>query len=104
MTFSLGFRPGVARAGLRVYLGTVPDYADSAQKGLLLSGVVPGGPAEQAGLREGDIIVEVDGRSIENIYDYTYSLDALRVGEAAAIVLLRDHDRVTLEIVPASRD
>ncbi len=40
------------RTGLRVFTGTVPDYTSTA-KGLLLGGVVGGGPADQAGLAEG---------------------------------------------------
>ena len=59
--------------------GTIPDYATEA-KGLLLGGVSAGGPAEQAGLRKGDVIVEIGGQSIANIYDYTYALDVLKAG------------------------
>ncbi len=95
---------GGARAGLRVFLGTVPDYAQTDVRGVRLSGVAPGGPAEEAGLRSGDVIVELDGRPIENLYDYTYALDALRVGEPARIVVERAGERQTLEIVPTSRE
>jgi len=94
---------GGARSGFRVFLGTVPDYAQTDVRGVKLSGVAPGGPAEDAGLRAGDVIVEVDGRPIENLYDYTYALDALRVGEPARIVVEREGERRTFEIVPASR-
>ena len=45
-------------------------------KGLLLGGVIGGGPAEQAGLQKGDVIVEIAGQTIANIYDYTYALDS----------------------------
>ncbi|MAG32713.1 MAG: peptidase M28 [Deltaproteobacteria bacterium] len=93
-----------SRSGFRVFLGTVPDYAQSEITGVQLTGVAPDGPAEKAGMRGGDIIVEVDGRTIENLYDYTYSLDALRVGEAAAFVVRRDEELIQLEVVPASRD
>ena len=50
------------------------------------------------------VVVEVAGKKIENIYDYTYALDALRVGETVRIVVVRDDDRIPLEIIPASRD
>jgi len=95
---------GQARSGFRVFLGTVPDYAQTDVQGVKLSGVAPEGPAEKAGIRGGDVIVEVDGRPIENLYDYTYALEALRVGEPARIVVLRGDERRVLEIVPASRD
>ena len=64
---------------IRIFTGTIPDYSSEVD-GLLLSGVMGGGPAEKAGLREGDIIVELAGQSITNIYDYTYALDLLKVG------------------------
>jgi Zn-dependent M28 family amino/carboxypeptidase len=95
---------GLGRTGFRVFLGTVPDYAQTEVSGVRLSGVAPAGPAEEAGIRGGDIIVEVDGRTIENLYDYTYALEALRVGIAARIVVLRENQRVELEVVPGSRD
>ena len=60
---------------MRVFTGTIPDYATNV-KGLLLGGVIGGGPAEQAGLQKGDVIVEIAGQSIANIYDYTYALEA----------------------------
>ncbi len=63
-----------------------------------------GGPAEAAGVRGGDVIVELAGRRIENIYDYTYAIDALKIGEAVAIVVERDGERVTLELTPGSRE
>jgi hypothetical protein len=92
------------RAGLRAYLGTVPDYAESYVKGVKLSSVAQDGPAAQAGVRGGDVIVELAGRKIENIYDYTYAIEALKIGQATQIVVERDGQRVTLEIVPASRE
>ena len=91
-------------SGIRVYLGTLPDYARSDVVGLALSGVSEGGPAERGGLRTGDIIVEVAGRTIENIYDYTYALDALEIGEPIRIVALRGEQRMSFEITPSSRD
>ena len=91
-------------SAIRVYLGTVPDYARGDVVGLALSGVAQGGPAELGGLRAGDIIVEVAGRTIENIYDYTYALDALQIGEPVRIIALRENRRLSLEITPLSRD
>ena len=96
--------PGPARATIRVYLGTIPDYARSDVRGVALSGVSPGGPAQRAGLRSGDVIVRVAGQTIENIYDYTFSLDALKAGQPAEITVLRDGHSVTLSIVPEPRD
>jgi len=93
---------GGGRAGVRVFTGTIPDYSSDA-KGLLLGGVVGGGPAEQAGLQKGDIVVEIAGQTIANIYDYTYALDLLKIGQATKVVYMRDGKRVETMLTPAAR-
>jgi len=90
------------RAGLRIFTGTIPDYATDV-KGLLLGGVIGGGPAEQAGLQKGDIIVELAGQSIANIYDYTYALDLLKIGQPATVVYTRGAARRTTTLTPSAR-
>ena len=89
-------------AGVRVTTGTIPDYATEV-KGLLLSGVTGGGPADQAGLTKGDVIIEIVGQSIANIYDYTYALDVLKIGEPAKVVYQRDGQRKETTLVPGAR-
>jgi hypothetical protein len=93
-----------SRANLRAYLGTLPDYAASDIQGVKLNGVAKGGPAQQGGLRAGDTIVEIAGRKIENIYDFTYALNALKVGQDANITVLRDGARVNLTVTPSARE
>jgi hypothetical protein len=93
---------GASRAGVRVFTGTVPDYASDA-KGLLLGGVVAGGPAEAAGLQKGDVIIEVAGQTIANIYDYTYALDVLKIGQPAKVVYMRAGERKETTLTPAAR-
>ena len=95
---------GASRANLRAYLGTIPDYAGNAADGVLLDGVAKGGPAERGGLRAGDVIVAVAGRRIENIYDYTYALNALKVEQAVSVKVRRDGVEQTLTVVPVARE
>lgn len=93
-----------SRANLRAYLGTIPDYAPMDTPGLKLSGVASGGPAHAGGLRGGDIIIELAGKKVENVYDYTYALEALQVGKPVKCVVLRDGQRIEMEITPGSRE
>lgn len=90
------------RDSVRAFTGTIPDYTSDVQ-GLRLSGVVEGGPAEEAGLQEGDVIVEFAGQEIANIYDYTYALDAVKIGEPVALVYLRDGERREAMLTPRAR-
>lgn len=92
-----------SNSGLRVYLGTIPDYADTSTAGVLLSGVADGGPAAEAGMLSGDVIVELAGQKLENIYDYTAALDGLKVGEPVSVVVMREGVRVELTVTPGSR-
>jgi Tol biopolymer transport system component len=79
-------------------LGTVPDYAGNGRPGVLLAGVRPGGPAEQAGLRRGDLLVELSGKPIRDIHDFMYILQNSKPGEKSTAVVERDGQRVTLEV------
>ena len=90
--------------GFRVYLGTIPDYSQGEVKGVMLSGVSEKGPAGEAGVKGGDIIVGLAGRKILNIYDYTDAMAALKVGEETEIVVQRGEEELTLKLTPGSRD
>ena len=92
-----------SRDTLRAYLGTIPDYTTEGT-GVKLSGVRAGGPADKAGLKGGDVIVEFGGQKITNIYDYTYALDAVKIGEPVEVVVLRDGKRVKLTVTPEARN
>ena len=90
------------RETLRAYLGTIPDYTTDV-KGVKLSGVRGASPAEKAGLKGGDVIVEFAGQKIANIYDYTYALDAVKIGQPVQVVIERDGKRMTLTVTPEAR-
>jgi Tol biopolymer transport system component len=92
------------RTGLRAYLGTIPDYSQSDVTGVKLSGVMKGAPAEQAGLEAGDTVIELAGQKIENIYDYTYAIDALKVSVEVRVVVVRGDEEITLRVTPGSRE
>ena len=92
------------RANLRAYLGTIPDYAASDVKGVQISGVGKGAPADQAGLRKADVIIELAGKKIENIYDYTYAIEALKIGEEVTLKVKRGEQTLEMKITPGSRE
>jgi hypothetical protein len=81
-----------------VSLGTIPDYSYSG-KGLKISGVRAGGPAEAAGLQGGDIIVKMGSLEIGNIYDYMSALSKHKAGDEVDIVILRNNEEKTVKVV-----
>jgi len=68
-----------------------------------LSGVRAGSPAEKGGLKGGDVIVEFGGQKITNIYDYTYALDAVKIGQSVEVSVQRGGEAVKLNVTPEAR-
>ena len=84
------------KSSRRVSLGTVPDYVFQGE-GYRLYGVVPGSPADSAGLREGDIIVRIAGDVIRSLRDVSNSLKSLKPGDRIVITFLREEKEMTAE-------
>jgi Do/DeqQ family serine protease len=58
--------------------------------GGLVAQVIPGSPAERAGVRPGDVVTAVDGHSVKSNTDLRNAIGLLRVGDEVTIDLLRD--------------
>lgn len=95
--------PPKSRGRLRVYLGTIPDYSQTDRKGLLISGVSKGGPADLAGLQSEDLVVELGGKKIETIYDYTDAISLLKAGQESRLTVIRKGNSIVLKITPSAR-
>jgi hypothetical protein len=80
--------------GFRVTLGVVPDYG-STSEGMKIGGLRPGGPAEKAGMKAGDVIVKMGGKKIMNIYDYMGMLGELKPGDSVEVEVARDGSLMT---------
>ena len=88
--------------GFRVYLGTIPNYADS-NDGLLLDGVRDDSPAAKAGLKAGDKIVKIGDHDIRNVYDYTAALGEMKAGKEYVFEVKRGSEKLTLKVKPETR-
>jgi hypothetical protein len=97
-----GRTPNGMRENLRVYIGSIPDYTTESE-GVKLAGVRGDSPADRAGLKSGDVIVEFAGQKITNIYDYTYALDSAKIGQPVKVVIQRDGHPQTLSVIPEAR-
>lgn len=80
-------------------LGVVPDYgSDLSTGGVRISGARPNSAAEQAGLREGDILVGFDGKPINNLYDLSDCLKQSSPGDTVEIAYERGGQRTTVRV------
>ena len=88
------------RRSFNASLGTVPDYAGPPKgvKGMLLAGVRPGGAAELAGMKRGDLLVKLSRYDIQDARDLMYALGALKPGQEVKAVIVRDGKTLELPI------
>ncbi len=102
VAFSDVEEPKRGSSKFNVYLGTIPDYSNQIE-GVKLMGVREGSPAHKAGLLDDDTIVQFNGVSIKNIYDYVYALSDSKPGIPTSLVVLRNYKPLSLIIVPEPR-
>lgn len=88
----------------RIFLGTIPDYSQEGVKGVRITGTSKNSPAEKTGLKAGDIITELGGLKIENLYDYVYALQALKPNERVNLQVKRGEKVETLQITPSLKE
>ncbi|HET9701035.1 MAG TPA: PDZ domain-containing protein, partial [Burkholderiales bacterium] len=72
-------------------------------KGVLIAGVIPGSPADQGGVRRGDVLVAVDGRPVADASGMLNAIAALEPGRPAGITVLRNQTEVQLRISVGKR-
>ena len=70
--------------------------------GVLLEGVAPGSPAEQAGLKAGDRIIAVMGQRIRNIEELTSLYDKMEPGKPVEFTIIREGKELKLQVTPAA--
>jgi Tol biopolymer transport system component len=80
-------------------LGTVPSYSEEPNqpKGVLLSDVVPDGPAAKAGLKAGDRIIHIGTHEVATVPDLMFVLEQSKPGTEVNIVFLRDNKQQTVK-------
>ncbi|MBV8676248.1 MAG: PDZ domain-containing protein, partial [Planctomycetaceae bacterium] len=100
----------VSRARIGIALGPLtPAMAkqlgiDPKTKGVLCNEILPGGPAEKAGLKAGDVITSFNGQPVVNIPAFRLNVAASDVGRSYTLTYLRNGEEHTTSIVPAPSD
>ena len=89
-------------SGTGVYLGSIPDMGSDV-KGMRLTGVRAGSPADLGGIRAGDVIVKFGGRDVTDIYTYTDAMNAFKPGDVVEVVVEREGRPVVLRVTLGKR-
>jgi serine protease Do len=98
----------VQRAWLGVELAALtPDMADgfgmSGQQGVLIKDVSPGYPADKAGLKRNDVIVEYEGEKVTDRDKFRLKVADTAPGKRASVVVMRDGKRIPLTVTLGER-
>jgi len=91
---------GAGGQTVKIHRRLIRFYNLPHETGMLVIHVEPGSPAERAGLREGDLIVEYAGQAIAGIDDLHKLLTGTRVGVRSPLTVIRHTEKLQLEIVP----
>ncbi|HEX9187773.1 MAG TPA: S1C family serine protease [Vicinamibacteria bacterium] len=91
----------VPPAERRAWIGFYPQAGDD---GIAISGVVPGGPGDTAGLKRGDLLVSVDGHAVQGLRPLYRALWRRRPGDVVGMQVLREESIHVVEVVAGDRD
>lgn len=87
----------VTTSDSRPWFGAIPSFGGQVE-GVQLNGTSKGSPAEKAGLKEGDIIVELGGNRIGTLEDLNGALYKFKIGDKVRVVAMRGEEELVLEV------
>jgi serine protease Do len=98
----------VSRGWLGVQIGSLDEKVAKQFKvpdtsGALLNEVTPGGPADKAGLKIGDVVRKLDGRTVENHEQLTAMVTNIDPGTTVTLDILRDGNPMTIRVTLGER-
>jgi len=85
-----------SRRKFKVTLGIMPDVSGSGVKGLTADAVIEGRPADLAGMKKGDVIVAMEGKQVNDIYEYMSRLSEFKPGQRISVDVIRDGEKLVL--------
>ncbi|MBS7348601.1 MAG: trypsin-like peptidase domain-containing protein [Comamonas sp.] len=97
---------------VRGWIGVEPEeltpelaqaFGVSPPRGALMTGILQAGPAAQAGMQPGDVVVAINGQNVRHVADLMGQVAQLRPGQAYAVQVLRNGQEKALTVVPTTR-
>ena len=95
----------MGRTRSNVTFGVIPNYS-SNEHGFVIDDIIIGGPAHEGGMLGGDIIIEIDGNKISNIYDFMYAYWDKQPGDVVNVKVLRGgrKDPIAMKVKLAAKE
>jgi hypothetical protein len=97
-----GERPRAESGGRKVLFGTVPEFAYQGP-GAQVASVVPGSPAEKAGIQAGDVLIRIDEVEIADLRGFSGVLRTLEPGQTVVATVLRNGEELTTTVTVEAR-
>ncbi|MES2687376.1 MAG: trypsin-like peptidase domain-containing protein [Pseudomonadota bacterium] len=97
----IGVEPQNLSPELAETFGLKPGALDGG--GVIITGVLQNGPAAQAGIMPGDVILDVAGQPVRTVSELLTAVAALKPGESAPVSLLRKDKKNEVKVVPGTR-
>jgi S1-C subfamily serine protease len=91
---------GISGQTVPLHRRIVRFYDLPKETGALIQSVEEDSPAERAGLREGDVIVALEGQPVAGVDDLHRLLTEVRVGVSCSLTVLRWTEKLELKVVP----
>ena len=88
---------GRTAASFKVTLGVMPDYVYGGT-GMRIDSAIEGRPGQVAGLKGGDVILQIGEIAVKDIYDYMDGLAKFKQGESTTVKILRGEEEMEVEV------
>lgn len=97
LTFAKTASPVSTKSKYKITLGVMPDYTFEGV-GMRIDGVTDNKPAFKAGIKTGDIIIELGGQKINNVKDYMNALSTFKKGDKTTVTVKRGSENLSLPL------
>ncbi len=97
----IGVEPQDLNAELAETFGLKPSVAKNG--GVIITGVLQNGPAAQAGIQPGDVVIAVEGKAVSNVSQLLTAVAALKPGSPSPLTVLRKDNQIEIAVTPGKR-
>jgi len=91
---------GISAQTVPIHRRVIRFYNLPKETGVVVAGIEPDSPARKAGIREGDVIVALDGKPVAGVDDLHRLLTDAQVGARCQLTVIRHTEQLSLSIVP----